>query len=146
MDKPPENKPKGSGLEKADLDKLTPTQLAEYEARRSEFEEEPVASEARREAAPEIAEFEALIAAFEQAHDLEALHAITELSAKDAPNHPVREPARLALYPIVALLIKLKEETNIDDETFSGLKAKHKRLDRAVGAIQTAIGIVDHNR
>lgn len=139
MDKPPNNK-----KENLDEDGLTPEKRTEWNARKSEYDEEIISPENRREAGPEIAELETLLTVFEQKHNLQALHEIHELQANDAPNHPIREPARLDLYPIVKLLNILKEETDISSELWQELRLRHKKLDRAVGAINK--GIVDHNR
>lgn len=100
--------------------------------------------EALREAGPEIAEFEEMLVSFELAHPLAELHSIVELTPQEAPSHPIREPARLALDPIVAKLNILKIETNINKARYEELKAKYKRLSNAVGFINN--GKVDHNR
>jgi hypothetical protein len=116
-------------------------QLADYLARHPE----PVISkEDLREAGPEIVEFEAMVALFESMHSLEELYSIIELTPGEAPKHPTREPARVALIPIVAKLNILKKETNITSEQHEELKAKYKRLSRAVGIINN--NKVDHNR
>jgi len=115
--------------------------LAEYLARHPE----PVISrENLREAGPEIAQFESMISLFESTHSLMELNLITDLTPAEAPKHPIREPARVALIPIVALLNTLKKETNISTEKHEELKAKYKRLSRAVGIINN--NKVDHNR
>lgn len=97
-----------------------------------------------REAGPEIREFENLVALFEAIHSFEKLHSIVNLTPVEAAIHPIREPARVALIPIVALLNTLKKETNISTERHEYLKAKYKRLSRAVGMINK--NKVDHNR
>jgi len=97
-----------------------------------------------REAGPEIVEFEAMITLFESMHHLEELNSITNLTPVEAPKHPTREPARLALIPIVATLNALKKETNISPEKLEEVKAKYMRLSRAVGIINN--NKVDHNR
>jgi len=116
-------------------------QLADYLARHPE----PVISkEDLREAGPEIVEFEAMIALFESMHSLEELHSIIDLTPGEAPKHPIREPARVALIPIVAKLNILKKETDITPGKHDELKAKYKQLSRAVGMINN--NKVDHNR
>ncbi|MFA6524405.1 MAG: hypothetical protein WC264_02010 [Candidatus Paceibacterota bacterium] len=106
---------------------------------------EPVISpESLREAGTEIMELEEMFISFELKHSLEELSSIIDLTPADAPNHPVREPAKVALIPIVALLNTLKKETNISTEKHEELKAKYKRLSRAVGMINN--NKVDHNR
>ena len=115
--------------------------LVDYLARHPD----PVISpENLREAGPEIAEFEALVVSFESMHSLAELHSIIDLTPTEAPKHAIREPARVALIPIVALLNILKKETNISIEKHEELKAKYKQLSRAVGMINN--NKVDHNR
>jgi hypothetical protein len=116
-------------------------QLADYLARHPV----PVISkENLKEAGPEIMEFEAMITLFESMHSLEELHSIIDLTPTEAPKHPTREPARVALIPIVAKLNALKKETNITTEKHDELKAKYMRLSRAVGMINN--NKVGHNR
>lgn len=98
----------------------------------------------RRECEPEVAEFEAIVASFEAEHSLEELHLITDLTPKEAPNHPLREPAKNALDPIVEKMNVLEKETNISPEKFQELKAQYKRLSQAVGTIKN--NKVDHTR
>lgn len=83
-----------------------------------------------------IAEFKKLVAQFESKYPLSKLHAITYLNPTEAPHHPLREPARLALAPIVAILNKLPPNKE--------LKEQYMRLSRAVGIISG--GKVDHDR
>jgi len=97
-----------------------------------------------RECGPEVAEFEALVASFESTHSLEALHEIVELTVEQAMAHPVRQPAKEALGPIVSLLNKLQNETDIPKEKYAELKAKYRRLSQAVGMINN--NKVDHTR
>jgi len=106
-----------------------------------EYENVP---ESLRECASEVAEFEAMIASFELSHPLAELMSIVELTQADAPYHPVREPARLALALILKSLNVLKDETDISKDEHDRLKLEYKRLSRAVGVINN--GIVDHNR
>lgn len=97
-----------------------------------------------REAGLEIAELETMITSFESAHSLEALHLIIDLDPAEASKHPIREPAKLALIPIVAKLNIFKKETNISTEKHNELKEKYMRISRAVGMING--NKVDHNR
>jgi len=118
---------------------------AEYEAYWLSVYAEPLSVPKNlRECGPEVAEFEALIASFESAHSLSELSAIIDLTGTDAPNHPVREPARLALRPIFVKRNSLKDETNISAAEYERLNAAYIRLSRAVGVINN--GKVDHNR
>jgi len=103
-------------------------------------------TEVKRECGPEIASFEGMIASFEATYSLEELHAIAVLMPKDAPSHPVRQPAKIALEPIVALMHVLKEETDISDAKYAELRAQYKRLSQAVGMINGLTGKVDHTR
>ncbi len=96
------------------------------------------------ESGPFVAEFEKLVASFESTFSLAELHAITELAPEDAPHHPVREPAKEALIPILDKLRALQNETSIAPERFEELKAAYARLSRAVGVIRS--GKVDHDR
>jgi hypothetical protein len=115
--------------------------LADHLARHPE----PVISpENLREAEPEIAQFESMIAVFESTHSLAELHSIINLTPAEASKHPIREPARIALIPIVAMFNTLKKETNISPIKYEELKAKYMRLSRAVGIINN--NKVDHNR
>ncbi|MDD5726904.1 MAG: hypothetical protein PHC53_05935 [Patescibacteria group bacterium] len=98
--------------------------------------------EVLKESGPEIAQFEGMIAAFEAEHPLEQLHQIVDLTVEQAPHHPIREPARLALIPIVAKLTAIKKDTDISQEKYEELKALYKRLSRAVGAVRNSK--VDH--
>lgn len=97
-----------------------------------------------RECEPEIAEFEKMLEAFEAEHSLTDLNAIIDLTPAEAPMNPVREPARLALAPIVAKMKVLKKETNITPEKYDELEARYKIISRAVGMINN--NKVDHNR
>lgn len=109
--------------------------------------EQLIPPQTSREAGPEIAELEAMIASFESTHSLAKLHLITNLNPTIAPQHPVREPARLALIPICKKLDSLKKEINISPGKYKELKAKCRRLQRAVGMINTLEGNrVDHER
>lgn len=103
-----------------------------------------VAPEDRREAGPEIAELEAMVALFEEKYPVEALNAITDLTIKDAPLHPLRQPAKVALEPIVAKLLRLQEETDISNEKYLELHAHYQRLSLAVGFINGLTNKVRH--
>jgi hypothetical protein len=103
-------------------------------------------TEAKRDSGPEIVSLEGMIASFEVTYSLEELHAIDVLMPKDAPSHPLRQPAKIALEPIVALMNVLKEETDISAENYAALRAQYKRLSQAVGMINGITGKVDHTR
>lgn len=115
--------------------------LADY------FERHPetiIAPEDLREAGPEIAQFQNMITLFESTHSLSELNSIIDLTPSETPEHPIRQPAKVALIPINALLNTLKKETNISIEKHKDLKNEYMRLSRAVGMINN--NIVDHNR
>ena len=97
-----------------------------------------------REAGPEIAEFEAMVTSFELKHPLEELNAITNITMEESRRNPVRESARVDLFPIVFKLNILKKETNISEEKYDKIKAKYMRISRAVGIINN--NKVDHER
>ncbi len=114
---------------------LTEEEEAEAQAQLKKYPEQTSAPESPRDCEPEIKEFERMIDLFETMYSLEALHAITDLTPEQAPDHPIRQPAKIALEPIVALLNRLEEETNISGSRYAEMKAKYKRLSRAVGMI-----------
>ncbi len=91
-----------------------------------------------------FAEFDDMLAAFESFHSIAELHSIIDLTPREAPNHPIREPARLALIPIVSKLNALKQKADTSPEEREELKAKYMRLSRAVGMINN--DKVDHSR
>ncbi|PIP28262.1 MAG: hypothetical protein COX29_02060 [Candidatus Moranbacteria bacterium CG23_combo_of_CG06-09_8_20_14_all_35_22] len=128
--------------------------LAQYiEENPDKFKE--IAAEDRRECGPEIAEFETMLYVFEKEYSLEILNAIT--TSEEAFNHPIREPANLALKPIVAKFNSIKDETDISPEKLNELNMRRKKLVNAVGFInggefdkniQRKVngGKVEHNR
>ena len=103
-----------------------------------------IAPENLRECEPEIAEFEKMLEMFESTHPLAELFLIVDLTSEEAPKHPLREPARKALVPIVAKMNVIKNETNIPPEKCEELREKYMKLSRAVGMINH--GKVDHTR
>jgi hypothetical protein len=109
----------------------------------AKYATEEIPKEKRRESGPEIEELEGMFKGFEQDHDIVALYAIADLAPVEAPNHPVREPARIALIPIYAKLRLIQEETDITDEKYAELKAKWKYFTQAVGMINN--NAVDHS-
>ncbi len=89
----------------------------------------------RRDCEKEVAEFQVMLEDFEARHSLDELNAIIDLRPEDMANEPLRESAKKALIPIVTLMNALEEETNISPERFDELKARYKRLSKAVGII-----------
>ena len=88
--------------------------------------------------------FDSLIASFESKYSLAELHSIIDLTPQEAPNHPLREPARVALADIVEELNKLKDTYGETSAEYKSIKEKYMRLSRAVGMINK--NKVDHNR
>lgn len=101
-----------------------------------------------RETKLEIEDYIERIHAFEAKHNLGELHSITDLNPEDAPNHPIREPARRDLIPIVAQLNILaihRDRGNISVLQYKDfIYQEYMRLSRAVGMINNRK--VDHNR
>ena len=98
---------------------------------------------------PELAEkvreeFDSLISLFESKHSIEELHSITDLTPKEALNHPIREPARVDLIEIEARLSKLKPTYGEGSKEYQFIKEQYKRLSRAVGIINN--NKVDHTK
>jgi hypothetical protein len=111
-------------------------QQAIIDEQMAKYATEEIPPEKRRECGPEVEEIERMFGDFEKTHDLEALAAITDItSLEEAQAHPTWMPAQRALHPIYAKYRVLKDETNITDEKHAELKAKWKRLTRAVGMI-----------
>ena len=123
---------------------LSEEQQEQYKQWVEDHPETIIAPENLRECGPEIAEFEEMFDSFESTHSLAELHLIIDLKPEDASNYPLRESAKIALIPIVAMLNKLKEETNIMPEKLKELEAKYRYLSRAVGIING--NKVDHTR
>ena len=67
-----------------------------------------------------------------------------DLTPQEAPNHPLREPARVALIDIVKELNKLKATYGENSPEYKSVKEKYMHLSRAVGMINK--NQVDHNR
>jgi hypothetical protein len=134
--------PEKFDFEKDNIEDEENAQFEQYMADHPEIKEE---KEYMRECGPEIEKFKELIALFESKHSLSELNAIKKLTPEEARMHPVREPARLDLIPIVALLNTLQNETNISPEQFDELKfGEYMTLSRAVGMINN--NKVDHDR
>jgi hypothetical protein len=119
-------------------------QERQYAQYMSDHPDVEIPKEELRECGPEIAELEEMLALFESTHSLAELNLIVDLTPEEAPKHPVRESARVALIPIITKLNILKRETNISAEKYGEIKAKCRRLSNAVGMINK--NIVDHDR
>lgn len=115
-----------------------------YEQWEKDHPETIIAPGDLRECGPEIAKFKEMLDSFELMHSLAELHEIIDLKPENAPDHPSREPARVALIPIVEELNRLINETNITPEKYEELKERYMRLSRAVGIIHG--NEVDHTR
>jgi len=119
-------------------------ELADFFAGNEQYEKPEVPEAERRECGPEVEQFKEMISTFEATFSLEELYAITNLTREEAEVHPIREPARVALIPILEKLNGLEGQTNISPEQFDELKKKYKQLTQAVGIINS--NIVAHDR
>jgi hypothetical protein len=99
------------------------------------YSEKDIPKEERKDLEEAIGELQGMLAAFEAKSSFEELHTITDITVEDAPKHPIREPARKALIPIVAKLNYLRKETNITEGMYAELHAKYLRFSKAVGMI-----------
>ncbi len=140
MEKPPNNKEKPKSQEDEDLERLK----AFMEMHPENFPN-PDSSKELNECGPLITELENLFTEFKEKYSLEELNAITHLKFEDAKDHPLREPARLALAPIFKKFKEIKNETNISPQKLAELESVREELSRAVGII-TSAGVVDHTR
>jgi hypothetical protein len=120
---------------------LTPEEEAEWESRKGDYEEKEPAPEAQTETEQAFIEILKLMDAFESEHSLAALNEIIDLTPQEAPLHPIRQPAKLALEPI---LTKMNELKGAPKEQSELLYARYKKFSRAVGMINN--NKVDHNR
>lgn len=83
-----------------------------------------------------MATWDTLLTQFEQAHDLEVLHAITAFTSREERTTSVRQHALDALTPIVQLWKYLKTQEAVPTEQFDALFARYVLLKKAVGVIQ----------
>ena len=120
---------------------LTPEEEAEWELRKGDYEEEEITPETQTETEQAFVEIVKLMNTFESEHSLAALHAIIDLTPQEAPLHPIRQPAKLALEPILTKMNELKGAPKKQSEL---LYARYKQFSRAVGMINS--NKVDHNR
>jgi len=97
-----------------------------------------------RDSSAETLDLETLFDSFEATYPIAEIVLITNLSPEEALNHPVREPARIALITVVEKLHKLRDKTNISKERYQELHERYKRLSQAVGVINN--NKVDHSR
>lgn len=118
-----------------EADLLTQDEVGElmYEDIIAKHTELGASAEGKEDHSETVARLEVSFAQFETDFSLEELFAITNITREEAESHPVREPARLALYPIVEDLKFLKEKTNIPPDDLAVLKAKYTRISQAVG-------------
>ena len=122
----------------------TEEEMEVYKAYMADHPQIETSSENLKECGPEVAELEAMIASFEESYNLQELHAIITLRPEDVPKHPIREPARIDLVPIVTMLKTLQNETNISKSKLGELKLRYQKLSQAVGIINK--DIVNHTR
>lgn len=113
--------------------------LTEYLIRHPNLEPLPpnLAEQARTE-------FDSLVTSFESKYSLTELHSIIDLTPQEALNHPLWEPARVALIDIVKILNKLKATYGETSQEYKSIKEKYMRLSRAVGVMNK--NKVDHTR
>lgn len=100
---------------------------------RQEHPEIYIPTEFRRDAKEGIAKFEVAVVLFEAEYPLADLHAITEISREEVSNHPLRQPAKIALDELSLVLRKIEEETDITSDEDLRLNHLYKTLSRAVG-------------
>ncbi|MEI7620508.1 MAG: hypothetical protein WCJ57_02970 [Candidatus Falkowbacteria bacterium] len=124
-----------SAPESKDDDGLSPEEREMADYYLSLIEGENTLEKEKRDCQLEIVELQNLFADFETKHSVEALYAIIDLTADEAPNHPVREPAKKDLSPIVAKLNTLEKETNISQDKYLELQAQYRHLSMAVGIV-----------
>jgi hypothetical protein len=116
---------------------------AEQEAQEMEFYEAYMAAQPVVEVpqispetcAEKVAECEAIMDAFEQTYNLEALRAITQFSSKEERRSSLRQQALDALSPIFKLLKKLGKQKALQVEVRNALGARYQILSQAVGNI-----------
>lgn len=124
--------------------KLSEEDEERYEQWMEDHPEIVIAPEDLRECGPEIAELEEILTSFELTYSLAELHLIIDLKPENVADYPLWESAKAALTPIVTKLRTLEKETNITHEEYDEIRAKYRRLSRAVGMIND--NKVDHTR
>ncbi len=112
--------------------------MTEYERSLAEhflprYIETDIPNEERRDCEKEVAELLAMFVDFEARYHLADLYAITDLTPADAPKHPIREPAKKALIPVLKRWNALKKETNISKERLDELYEGYRKLYKAEG-------------
>lgn len=121
--------------EKENDDSLTPEEREMVKYFLPKFNEDVNLETEKRDCNQEVAELQNLFEAFKTNHSIDELYSVINLTYKDAPNHPVREPARQNLITIVTKLNILKKETNVTTEKYEELNNQYKYLSKAVGII-----------
>lgn len=124
---------------------------AELAALLAMCEEEAKPPIEKRESSPEVKDFERMVALFDESYSVEKLQAITLLTINEVtPSHILRNEAKFVVSLISHKLTILRNETNIDPETYGKLEQEYLRLTSAVGFLrasdQEGIEIVDHDR
>lgn len=134
----PEQAPEGHP--RTSVAELSPAHTEQAPEWLAKYANEPEATQpSPEECEQKIQELVSLMDAFETHHPTKTLYAITELAPAAAPHHPIREPARRDLIPIVALLT-----TYVPQNKTHPLQIRYRYLSRAVGIINN--GKVDHER
>ena len=136
------------------MNEMMPTGLNDEERERQEGLEwlemwntlhpQPAKPEVLNDSGPEIERFEELVRNFELKYPLAELLSIAEIDPTEISKHPLREPAKSDLPPILNQLNKLKNETDISPEKTAELEQAWKRLSNAIGFINN--GRVVHDR
>lgn len=101
-------------------------------------------TEGLRDCAPEILEYQAMLADFESTYPIAEMIVRAIFTPEEVEQKNVWFAARRALGSISAKLAVLKNETTLSAERHTALYAEYRRLSRAVGLMQG--GVLDHTR
>jgi hypothetical protein len=94
-----------------------------------------IVQESPEKCAEIMKKFEAMFDDFERTHDLEALHAITDVTnPEEAERYPVRQQAKADLVPIFKLRRYLREQQNISKEVMEIFEPRYKKIQSAIGS------------
>ncbi|MDO8566044.1 MAG: hypothetical protein Q7S04_02560 [Candidatus Moranbacteria bacterium] len=134
----PEQEPKAHA--RTNVAELSPAHTEQAPEWLVKYANEPeITQPSPEECEQKIQELVSLMNAFEAHYPIKTLYAITDLAPAAAPHHPIREPARRDLIPIVALLTAYAPQNKTHP-----LQIRYRYLSRAVGIINN--GKVDHER
>jgi hypothetical protein len=110
-------------------------EMARYEAWMADHPEVEIEQSSPEAVAEVISECESMMSRFEQAHDLEALRAITQFSSKEEREASPRQAALQDLSAIFKRLKYLGSQKNLESEKREALAANYQTLSQAVGNI-----------